>query len=145
MKQTVRLKICRFLYLIGLTLGGCASSDVIIDHTQAFQSYNQSDFPLACEQFEQLTRKVPKDAELWFKMGNACAKAELYQKAVDAYQNALLRDPTMEKAWYNMGIIQMQNALNTFIEMDQYGEGNTPRPPQGALYARRSVPVAARL
>jgi tetratricopeptide (TPR) repeat protein len=59
---------------------------------------------------------------LWFKLGNSYAREKKPQQAIEAYQNALLREPDMTKAWYNMGIIQMQIALKTFIDMGKYSQ-----------------------
>ena len=114
------LSLCfLFLYLI---LAGCSTSHLTADRDQAFKSYEEQNYQKACSQFEILATKIPKDTLLWFKYGNACAKAQYPQKAISAYQNALLRDPSLVKAWYNMGIIQMQAALNTFIEMEPFVE-----------------------
>lgn len=109
------------VFLLGLLLSGCAgSSNLTADRDLAFQAYAQGDYQNACVQLELLAGKISKDADIWFKMGNACAKAQYPQKAVEAYQKAVLRDPEMSKAWYNMGIVQLQAALKTFIEMNQY-------------------------
>lgn len=106
--------------LLSLLLGGCGASGLLVDRDQAYKFYDQGDYATACQQFEQLVSEIPKDDELWFRMANACARAEYPQKAIDAYQEALVRNPSLTKAWYNMGIVQMQTALNSFTEMQRY-------------------------
>lgn len=108
------------LLIMGITLFGCIRTPVTVEWEQAMESYSAGQYQVACQQFEQLATAVPKDADLWFKMGNACARAKYPEKAVAAYQNAVLRNPKMEKAWYNMGVVQLQAALKTFIDMGRY-------------------------
>lgn len=110
------------MLLCCFAIGGCAQTPITVEWEQAIEAYSQGQFEVACQQLEQLTSEISKDEEMWFKMGNACAKAQHPEKAVDAYQNAVMRNPQMEKAWYNMGVIQLQAALKTFIEMRQYSQ-----------------------
>ncbi len=113
---------CLGSILLLLILGGCATNTSTTTQQMALSAYQSGDYDQASKLFEQLTDKVPKDAELWFKLGNSYAKAKKPQKAIEAYQNALLREPDLAKAWYNMGIVQMQIALKTFIDMGKYSE-----------------------
>ncbi len=113
--------------LLCLIMGGCISvKNLTAEREQAFLAYEQGNFEKASQQFEILVQEIPKDAELWFKLGNSYARVQYPQKAIEAYQNALLRDPGLSKAWYNMGIIQMQTALKTFIDMEKYTEAADP-------------------
>lgn len=114
------------ILLLSFVLGGCVAKNLTADREQAFLAYKQGDFENASQQLELLVQEVPKDPELWFKLGNSYARAQYPQKAIEAYQNALLRDPGLSKAWYNMGIIQMQAALKTFIDMENYTENTEP-------------------
>ena len=106
-----------------LILGGCAAKTSIATQQMALTAYQSGDYDQASKLFEKLTDEIPKDAGLWFKLGNSYAREEKPQQAIEAYQNALLREPDMAKAWYNMGIIQMQIALKTFIDMGKYAQG----------------------
>lgn len=111
------------IYLI-LMLGGCAAKNPITTQEMAFSAYESGDFTRASKLFGELTEEIPKDAELWFKLGNSYARDKKPQRAIDAYQNALLREPGLAKAWYNMGIVQMQIALKTFVDMGTYSKGD---------------------
>ncbi|MGB3224060.1 MAG: tetratricopeptide repeat protein [Desulforhopalus sp.] len=108
--------------LLILVLTGCAAKTSTSTQQMALTAYQSGDYDQASKLFKQLTDDIPKDAELWFKLGNSYAREKKPQQAIEAYQNALLRAPDMTKAWYNMGIIQMQIALKTFIDMGKYSQ-----------------------
>lgn len=123
-KQLSQLKFCTPLILLILTLAGCAgkvaSQKDIFDYEQeASQAYAEQDYALAAQRYEYLVDKVPKDAEFWFRLANSYAKNGQPAKAINAYQNTLVRDSSYAKAWYNMGMIQMQQALRTFIDLQE--------------------------
>lgn len=124
MKKFLCISLFRKALLLvpALLFGGCAGQTPVVDHQSAYQAYNAGDYELAAEKFTTLVQAVPKDAELWFRLGNSHARAKHPKEAVNAYENALLRDPQMSKAWYNMGIIYLQAALKTLTEM----EGHVP-------------------
>lgn len=105
---------------------GCASKDLTRDRQEAYQAYQTGDYIAATEKFEELVQVIPKDAELWFRLGNSYAKVLLPKDAIEAYQNALLRDPGMAKAWYNMGLMHLQAALKSYVDMQQYVQEDDP-------------------
>jgi len=113
-----------------LILSGCAgtmqSKDPIVSRREAVLAYKEGRFNDAAAKFEQLVTEVPKDSELWFRLGNSYAKADKPDLAITAYRNALLRNPEFGKAWYNLGVIQMQAALKAFIDMQKYVPENDP-------------------
>jgi tetratricopeptide (TPR) repeat protein len=112
--------------LFSLVLTGCASHDLALSREDAYRAYQDGDYSTAVVQFEMLAREMPGDAELWFRLGNAYAKAMMPEQAVAAYRNSLLRDPQLSKAWYNMGVIQMQTALKSFLDMQDYVSADDP-------------------
>ena len=125
------LTIISLIFMVPL-LESCASHDskpyqVSFEQVEsAMASYGQGDYDEAIRQYEFLTSRVPEDANFWFYLGNAHAKNKAPQKAVMAYQNALLRNKSLGKAWYNMGLLQTQLALRTFIEMTENVPENDP-------------------
>ncbi len=126
MKRTLCWRFLLFLILTGVFLGGCAGKNLSNEHQSAYQAYQAGDYELAAKKFERLVRTIPKDAELWFRLGNAYAKAKKPKEAVNAYENALLRNPEMGKAWYNMGLVYLQAALKSFVDMENYVEKDDP-------------------
>ncbi len=119
------------LILASFFLAGCVTQDLTQVRQEAYQAYHDGDYPSAVNKFEKLVQQVPRDAELWFRLGNAYAKAMLPQEAINAYQNALVRDPTLGKAWYNMGLIHMQSALKSYVDMQDHVREDAPAAEQG--------------
>lgn len=121
------------IILAAVATGGCAHKDLTTERLEAYRSYQTGDYIQAAEKFENLVEDIPKDAELWFRLGNSYAKAKRPQKAIVAYENALLRNPEMAKAWFNKGIICLQAALKSFVDMQAYTEPDDPVAIQGRL------------
>ena len=119
--------------LTAAVLAGCAPKDLAAERHGAYQAYQAGAYAEAAERFDRLVGEIPRDAELWFRLGNAHAKAMNPKKAIEAYENALLRDPEMAKAWYNMGLIYMHAALKTFIDMEAYRGDDDPIGREGRL------------
>lgn len=115
---------CVFLCLA--VVSGCAATHGKLDRRSAYEAYEAENYATAAEQFEQLVDVVPKEADLWFRLGNSYARTQRPEKAVKAYENALLRAPSMSKAWYNMGIIHLQQALKAFVDLELYGDASDP-------------------
>ena len=118
------LKVIAWL-LIGVTLAGCATmgtkssprrlSDVINTHDQADAAYRANDMQHAATLYLQLTRMVPQEADYWYMLGNAYVRTQEPDKAVQAYQQAIARNPNHSRAWHNLGIVRMRQAMAAFI------------------------------
>ncbi len=118
-----------FLFLV---LSGCAGGkDLTFIRGEAYQAYDNKEYNIAADKFEILVEKAPEDVEFWFRLGNSYARSQNPQLAISAYQNALLRDPTHVKAWYNMGFVQTQAALKTFVDMQTYTDADNALGKQG--------------
>ena len=66
--------------------------------------------------FEQLARTYPRNAEIWFRLGNTLMREGDYDAAGAALQNAMLFDPGQGRAAMNLALVrlaQAQNALQT--------------------------------
>lgn len=125
------------ILLIAFSMVGCAGKEVTTQRSEAYQAYQNGDYEMAAQKFESLVGEIPKDAELWFRLGNSYAKAKQPQKAIEAYENALLRDPEMAKAWHNKGIIYLQRALKSFVDMQTYVPAEDPVAKQGKIIRDR--------
>jgi tetratricopeptide (TPR) repeat protein len=120
------------LWLCCAVFSGCAATgqtkpdDPVKLRAQAVQAYRDGRYAAAVAGFEELVAAMPKDSELWFRLGNAYAKARKPDQAVQAYREALLRNPEYGKAWYNLGMMHMQEALKAFIDMGKYVSPTDP-------------------
>lgn len=112
-----------FLLLLVLFLGACASNvkkdDLLALSAEASLAYEKGDFLQAETIYKSLVEKTPEDAQLRFKLGNVYARQHKATQAVAAYQEAVLRNPRLHKAWHNMGMIQLREAGNSFTQLLQ--------------------------
>ena len=127
-----------FLILITLSLCGCNLLNIEADQPtpelseltdlekKAAEAYNNEDWATAEAAYRSLTVQVPRDPNPWFRLGNVYARANNLDAAVAAYKEALVRDHKSSKAWHNLGVIQLRQAANTFLEIQQYTEENDP-------------------
>lgn len=129
----MRVAVKQTMHVLVLLMfcAGCAGTDLTRVREEAYAAYEKSDYSTAAESFALLVENAPEDVEFWFRLGNSYARIQNPQSAINAYQNALLRDPTHVKAWYNMGVIQSQLALKTFVDMQGYVDKEHPLAQQG--------------
>jgi tetratricopeptide (TPR) repeat protein len=92
----------------------------------AEDAYQQGEWEMAIGFYTELTQKVEKDSQSWFKLGNAHARLNHSGAALQAYQKALSLDQNNSKIWHNMGIVQLKLATNTFVEMQRHTTANDP-------------------
>lgn len=116
--------------IVGLLLaGGCQPGTIKPDgnahqgnavelQQQAYKAYSEGNWAEAEKALVALTREVPQEADPWFRLGNVYARQERPAQAVAAYQEALVRDPENGKAWHNMGIVQLRQAMNSFLNLE---------------------------
>ncbi|MEM7466913.1 MAG: tetratricopeptide repeat protein [Pseudomonadota bacterium] len=91
----------------------------------AERAYAAKDWQTAEKNYVLITRAIPKEAHPWFRLGNIYARTERPEYAVRAYKEALLRDPSLSKAWYNMGLVQLRQSANSFLQMRSYATDNS--------------------
>ncbi|MFW6387320.1 MAG: tetratricopeptide repeat protein [Thermodesulfobacteriota bacterium] len=107
-----------------ITLGGCAPSNLEERQRKAYRLYQDKEYAAAAQEFRGLVEHIPRDAELWFRLGNSYTRSQQPQRAIQAYENALLRDPRLARAWYNKGIVHLQQGLKTFVDMHEYADSS---------------------
>ena len=94
-------------------------------------SYQKGDLAASEKDYLELVKKAPEEALHWFRLGNIYARTHRPEAAIIAYREAVLRKPDYSKAWYNMGIIQLREAANTFNQMQVHTESKDPLYPEG--------------
>jgi cytochrome c-type biogenesis protein CcmH/NrfG len=103
--------------LLSACAGGALKSDLVELRAAALQAYMQGDLATAERDFLELTRRVPGEGESWFRLGNIYARTRRPEAAIQAYQEALLRQYDKPKAWHNMGIVYLREAGNAFTQL----------------------------
>ena len=135
---------CAKAWLLAAVLGlaACASTqesekpvkvDVKATQQLAESSYAAGDWAAAAQHYTLLLREMPQDADMWFRLANACARSDQPDRAIAAYREVLVRDSTFSKAWFNMGIVQLRQAANSFLKMDIHVAQSDPMHQQAAL------------
>ncbi len=133
--------------ILTLLLAACQNapqrnaSDPVVDDTavdikvireRAQQSYTAGDWAAAETHYVALVREIPQEADHWFKLGNIYARTDRPDLAVASYREALVREPELAKAWFNMGIVQLRQAANSFHKMEVHVTGDDPTRRQAA-------------
>lgn len=129
------------IIVLTLTLAGCASQslqqeqeaevDLFDLRERADEAYEQGDMAAGEKHYSALIEEVPGEAKPWFRLANIYARTDRPGAAVRAYREALIRDPEMSKAWYNMGIVQLREAAHSFNELQVYADPEDPLYTQG--------------
>lgn len=128
------------IIVLALILAGCASQSILeqegeVDlfdlREQADEAYEKGDMDTSEKHYSALVKEVPSEAKPWFRLANIYARTERPGAAVRAYREALIRDPEMSKAWYNMGIVQLREAAHSFNELQVYADPDDPLYTQG--------------
>ena len=101
-------------------------SNIIEVQKKANEAYKKEDWQTAEKEYKYLSQNIKGDAEPWFRLGNVYARTNQLDAAIGAYREALVRDSKNSKAWHNLGIIQLRQATNTFIEMLRYIKEDDP-------------------
>ncbi|MEQ8496244.1 MAG: tetratricopeptide repeat protein, partial [Gammaproteobacteria bacterium] len=95
-------------------------------------AYSAGEWAAAEPHYRALVAAIPQDAELWFRLGNIYARVDKPDAAVAAYREALVREGDLAKAWFNMGVVQLRQAANSFLKLGAHVDPADPVARQGA-------------
>jgi len=113
-----------------LTLSNDEEDDGKVDYfvlkNQADKAYKNRDYKNAEKHYLKITKGVARDPEAWFKLGNIYARTQRPKLAVRAYQEAVVRDTKLTKAWNNLAVVYLRQALNAYTSMVEHAEANDP-------------------
>ena len=107
-------------------LGGRSADDIKATAVRAEESYERADWATAAEAYGTVVEAMPQDVQLWFRYANALARSDQPDRAVTAYREVLARDAHYSKAWFNMGIVQLRQAANSFSRMNSNVSAEDP-------------------
>ena len=102
------------------------AQDLFETERLASTAYEKSDWLESEKHYKLLVEKAPDQAQYWLRLGNIYARTNRPDMAVVAYREALVRDPKLTNAWFNMGIIQLKQAAYSFNEMQLHIEPDDP-------------------
>jgi predicted Zn-dependent protease len=124
------------LCLLGVTLAGCGifgkktsavrQSDVMTIQERADAAYRSNDMGHAASLYLKLTKLAPKDADNWYMLGNAYVRTQQPDNAVQAYQQAIARNPNHSRAWHNLGMVRMRQAMAAFVSSASTAQPRDP-------------------
>ena len=87
------------------------------DHEQRLRALQQAEalylsgrLKEAQSAFEGLTHTYPRNAEIWFRLGNTLMREANYDDAAGAFQSALAFDPEHGRAALNLSLVRLAQA-----------------------------------
>jgi len=117
--------------VLALALAGCntqyllkSDADAIREHADA--AYQNKDWQAAKQDYMYLTRQAGAGARDWYRLGNIYAYTNQPDDAVAAYHEALKYDQGNSDIWNNLGLVQLRQATQTFIDMVNHTDANDP-------------------
>ena len=122
---------CLSLLALALALSACNTqniqdSDPAAIRDRAAAAYQNEDWTSAGQDYLYLTRNATAGAEDWFRLGNIYVHTNRPDDAIAAYREALARDQGNSDIWYNLGMVQLRQATQTFIDMVNHTDANDP-------------------
>lgn len=110
-------------------------SYLLVVYAKAMKAYEQGDMVTAEAGLKKITEQLPKDAEAWFRLGNVYARTDRPDEAILAYREALVRNPEKTKAWHNMSIIYLRQALNSLNGLQNNTRKSDPEYKRAELFS----------
>ena len=90
-------------------------ANVLTAQHDADAAYHAGNLDTAATLYLQLTKLIPQEANYWYLLGNTYVRMQQPDLAVQAYQQAIMRDPKHARAWHNLGIVRMRQAEAAFV------------------------------
>ncbi len=129
----IRRLLCAVL-LLGLPLAAHGEDNDLVDQVeQAAQVYNAGRWEDALQRYIRLAERMPTNAEILFRLGNTQARLGRLDEAAVNYQALLARQPDFTKAWHNLAIVRVRQAMAALTEAERYGASNEKLPSQRLL------------
>jgi len=96
----------------------------VLDEARA--AYTEGDWKLAEQDYLLVVQKDPSSFEAWFRLGNIYTRSDRPDLATQAYREALLRRPDDARAWHNLSVIHLRQAINSLEQMQRYADPDDP-------------------
>lgn len=92
------------------------TNDVFRISELAEDAYKDSRWTDAARYYQQLTRTVPGDAYVWFRLANTYVQKGEFNQAIRAYETSIERDALQPKPWFNLSTTYMLNAKAAMLQ-----------------------------
>lgn len=121
-----------YLFCILLSLVGCSQNSVktiqvtLDNQVNADTYYAEGQCEKAVPLYKSLSITMPNDTKSLLRIGNCYARAQDFTQAQDAYQQAIIRDNSFVKAWYNLAYVRAQLLASTVTEMYKHIDPSSP-------------------
>lgn len=121
-----------YLFLILTSLIACTQNSVktvqvtLDKQVEADRYYAEQQCDKAIPLYKSLSIALPKDTKSLLRIGNCYARAKDFMQAQEAYQQALIRDNSFVKAWYNLAYVRAQLLASTVTEMYKHTNPTSP-------------------
>ena len=79
-------------------------------------AYTAQDWGRAEQDYLALSRLQPANSQPPFKLGNLYTRTGKLEQASAAYAEAVRRDPGFDRAWHNLGIVQLRQARSSLAK-----------------------------
>ncbi len=98
--------------------------NLVLDEARA--AYAEGNWKLAEQDYLMVVEKDPSSFEAWFRLGNIYTRTDRPDLATRAYREALIRKPDDVRAWHNLSVIHLRQALNSLEQMQRHADPDDP-------------------
>ncbi len=124
--MTKRL-LCALLLLLPIVAHG-EDNDLVDQVEQAAQAYNAGHWEDSLQRYNQLAERMPSNVEILFRLGNTQARLGRLDEAVASYQTLLTHQPDFAKAWHNLAVVRVRQAMAALTEAERFGASGEKLP-----------------
>jgi len=118
--------LCVVMSLVACTQNPIKEVQITLDkQLEADNYYAQGDCEKAIPLYKTLSATMTSDTKSLLRLGNCYAKEKDYAQAEQAYQQALSRDNSFTKAWYNLSYVRAQVLADTVMQMYKHVDPNS--------------------
>jgi len=90
--------------------------DLLALKEEADFAYLNNDMVISEKNYSILVKEMPVEALFWFRLANVYVRTNRPDAAITLYREAVIRDPEFSKAWYNLGIVQLNKRHSVLMK-----------------------------
>ena len=98
------MKRSYLLFIYCLLISVSASASALVSKAEADSAYAKEHFVQAAAIYRQLTDSLGESAQIYYNLGNCYYRQDSIAQAILNYERALLLDPSMDDARFNLDI-----------------------------------------